>query len=178
MKLSPERLQSLNVVVSRAVSKVAEWLGEEHTQKGGYFRLFLLASPTEGHVGLEQLYEAWVGGHSNREKKAKYQVLSFEKAIRLAQEAAEHPSVVSSFQANRNTLKNLFGGTIRVRCVLTEFGSRPVWLVFSFSGLPEFGDETAMLLSATNLSWQADKDDIDYVIQASENGLARQILAA
>ena len=91
------------------------------------------------------------------EKAGKYLSFCQEKAKRLA----EHPDHLSSWES-RNPEKEQWGGAVRVG----EF-------IFSFSGLPEMGDEAVMLAVAD--SHYVDTKDVtatlNKIAERSNNGL-------
>jgi hypothetical protein len=171
-RLSSAAKKHLIVTVNKAVKKVAKRLGGEHRDKGGYFRLFALPSDRAGYLGLEQLYEGWVGGTSNRASgKKKYQVVSFEKAIRLAQQAQVNGHV-SSWQSEDQG-KGLFGGAVLLACRVGNWAE--CYFIFSFSGLPWKGDEAAMLLT-TYLEYALGRKHLRTIARISNNEVAEAML--
>jgi hypothetical protein len=161
-KSTSERLVK---AANRAVREAARSLGGEHVHKGGYFRLFTLMNPQAGHERLVQLYEGWAGGQSNRENYAKYHTFSFEKALRLAQMHKAHGHV-SSWQS-RDVSQALFGGAVLLYCDLDKRGAKQAYFVLSFSGLPELGDEAAVLRTA-HLMWHV-RSNMRDIVDASDN---------
>ena len=100
---------------------VPEWEGKT----GGYF---CLADAGTGNP----LFEPALIGTVPQEKKEKYLAFCQEKAKRLA----NHPEHEASWES-RNEEANEWGGALRIGT-----------LIFSFSGLPEWGDEALMLILA------------------------------
>lgn len=117
--------------VKHAVRRVVAHLNDPNRQ-GGYF--CLVDKGGKGNpLGLPTLILGI--GTVPAEKGLKYLAFAQEKAHRLA----EHPEHQSSWQS-RNEGAEQWGGAI---------AAGPY--VFSFSGLPEHGDEAAMLLAADEL---------------------------
>ncbi len=162
---------------SNAVFAVTKELGEGHEGKGGYFRLFSLPALEAGPSELIPMYEGWIGGTSNKEgKEQKYRNLSYEKALRLAMNAKHYRSFLSSW-TGRNVTLDQYGGAVLLECnpSNSDFGGW-VWLIFSFSGLPELADEAAMLKTAQTLNWDVNPNHMVEIIKKSNNELAGKLL--
>lgn len=124
--------------VSRAVKQLLLWgprqidtrtIGSWLYRDGGYF---CLLSKTSG----KPLFIALIG-KVHEEKADKYLKLAQEKAIRL-HDLHGRKKHLSSWQSREPENKR-YGGAI--------IGDHYIW---SFSGLPEEGDEAAMLVAAQN----------------------------
>lgn len=178
-ELSKTTQQSLYKAVDQSVKEAASACGTDHAKKGGYFRLYML--PVGGlYYDLVSMESVWVGGSANKDKRPKYEIISLEKAIRLVQHI-DHFNHKTSWES-RNDQKGLYGGAVFLDCEVEEFfptfGRRQVsQLVFSFSGLPEVGDETAMLMTARRIKeWRVSNDQISQILIRSKNHLARRLL--
>ncbi|MEK7093109.1 MAG: hypothetical protein AAB927_01355 [Patescibacteria group bacterium] len=168
--LSVDTLKMLHDMASLAVSHIVrERLGEEHQGRGGYFRAFLLREPRD-YKNMVPLYESWLAGSANLDRASLYWVCSIEKPIRLSQNV--HLGHVSSFQSR--VPDQLYAGAIMFRCVIPELGSERVWVIFSFSGLPEMADEASMVIAAEHMNergWKVDFDDLKKIIDTSKNSV-------
>lgn len=129
-------------VASEAVGLVIEYLdreaGQPQERRGGYF-CYVAATP----AGASLLVHAKIGLVCSK-KEDKYRAFSLEKAARLA----GRPGDRSSWQT-RDEAHDQYGGAIRCKSTLG---------ILSFSGLPEHGDEAAMLLVAIRLGDLAPHD--------------------
>ena len=162
-------------IADGTIREVAHLAGEEHAQKGGYFRLFYLP-PNGWYYDMIELSSLWLGGGSNKDKLSKYELVSMEKAIRLAQRTESHADI-SSWQS-RAPQHGLYGGAVRLACKVDEIGAEPSQLIFSFSGLPEEADEAAMTMTARRMkSWRVSSVFIDPIIKISNNAILRQMFA-
>ncbi len=180
MEFSPKTYHRFSVAAFNAVIRVIEALvAQGHTgeaNKGGYCRLFRLEKLGGGPESLVPVFEGWVGGEANIERIKKYEILSFEKAVRLVTGLADDGGmVVSSFQYRRDPNRGRYGGAILLQASLEE-GSDQVWLILSFSGLPELADEATMLLLASTM-WTINTNVASKVIRASGNCMAESLLA-
>ncbi|MEK7505728.1 MAG: hypothetical protein AAB597_02445 [Patescibacteria group bacterium] len=166
-RMTANKRKSILSGARNAVSKVIEKLGMSEEGKGGYFRLFHLENPKEGYIGLNLVCEGWVGGHSNAPKMRKYWIVSMEKAIRLATKAALYGDSASG--QSKDESKDHYAGAILVRCIPDE-DSDPVWLIFSFSGLPAQADEAVTI--ATSAHMAVNVDEVRKLVELTQNELA------
>ncbi len=175
-KIPAEVGEELLKAASTAVQTVARACGEEHANKGGFFRFLLV--PYEGckFFELEPLVEGWAGGTSNQSNIAQYYHLSMEKAHRLGRNTL----CLSSFESERDPEKCQFGGAIRTPCWVDGINDDAAnYYISSFSGLPEEGDEAAMLLTMKLMEWMPPYYPItEMIIDRSNNQLARELLAS
>lgn len=128
---SNEVLDIISVVLVAVGRVVAEL--DDPKERGGYF---CLAERIGNPTALPTLTLGI--GTVPAEKGPKYLALAQEKARRLAEHAYEH---TSSWQS-RSPEESRWGGAIVAGHYL-----------FSFSGLPEIADETAMLITAMELEY-------------------------
>jgi len=174
----------LNEMASLSVSHVVrDLLGEAHHGKGAYFRAFLFKDSgvtSPDYRDLVPLYDSWVGGDANRDRESLFQMCSFEKPVRLANNFSVNQHV-SSYQSRVHD--QFYAGAIMFHCVIPELGTEPLRIVFSFSGLPEMGDEAASLLTAERMhlrcDWQVKLSDLTMILKISNNSIYRgQLMAA
>lgn len=120
---------NIYLAADAAVRKVIEEIDDPNRQ-GGFFRL----TPVHDNPHSHPLMVAMIGQVLS-DKAEKYIEFTKEKTLRLR----AHPKHSSSWQS-RNPDEGKWGGAILAtnyaRCIL------------AFSGLPELGDEAAMLLAA------------------------------
>lgn len=179
--LSVETQKTLHDMASLAVSFVVnELLSEAHQGKGAYYRAFVFRddqSSSPDYRDLVPIYDSWVVGEANRDRESVYQMCSFEKAVRTVNNfGVGH---VSSYQSRIDN--KLFVGAIMFRCIIPELGEKPVWVVFSISGLPEMGDEAAALITAEHMNlrgWTVNIDDLRKVVKISANSVYKGTLTA
>jgi len=117
-----------------AVNMIIKTFGQDEgweRRGGGYFCL------ADGVTGFPLLI--FPIGIMPEEKVVKYLAFCQEKAKRLA----KHSDHMSSWES-RNPDENQWGGAIKIED-----------LIYSFSGLPELGDEAAMLGCATAIRVQS-----------------------
>ncbi len=175
LNLKPETLTAFRAVIESAVDTVAQRLGDEHRHKGVYARLYVLRSHQPPAGNLLQIFGAWVGGNSNIKKSSRCRELSKEKGFRLAESFIDNNESISSYET-RDEARNQWGGAILLDCWVREFNPGPSHLIFTCSGLPELGDEAAMLLTSTNMPWGVGLREIQDIVQVSKNGLACELL--
>ncbi|MEK7554943.1 MAG: hypothetical protein AAB518_03100 [Patescibacteria group bacterium] len=127
-----ERLAGLLNRVETVVKATVERLADS-AQEGGYFCLLeeTVSDLEEPVCAFVLICNIRIGSPANH-KSVKYSKLAYEKAVRLA----AYPDHLSSFQS-RNAYLDRYGGAIRT-----------MRHIFSFSGLPELEDESAMLTVA------------------------------
>ncbi|GEM_PF-1852589 len=181
-----ERIRALvREAAKSAIKTVLGSFGSEHSDKGAYIRVYHLPNLGESYIGLIELFAAWIGGGANDNKLDKYIIVSVEKAIRLARNTGNpipfsylggHLSSWESRDQMCARFRDKFGGATLVRCLVQELGPDPTHLLFSVSGLTEIGDEAVALLTAINLPWQVNMDDIHGIVAKSGNFLVKREL--
>lgn len=179
-KLSPVALVGLEIEVEKAIRTVAQDCGGEHAKKGGYYRINFFPAWNAKFYEMIEFVGSWGGGTLNYISWNKYKNLSMEKAHRLGRHvAAGH---VSSYTADRNPEEFRYGGAVLLSCQIPGYGRGPALIIWSMSGLPEQGDETAMLLAAKNMTakdewpWRISEEDFCKVVAASKNEQAVRLL--
>ncbi|MEK7614657.1 MAG: hypothetical protein AAB428_03260 [Patescibacteria group bacterium] len=175
--ISYTNLDRIKILVREAAEKAIRTvrmnLGDKYAGSGAYIRAYRLPSVSEGYIGLNELFAAWIGGYANDDKLDMYIIVSVEKAIRLAT-YAQASGHVSSWESRDTTAKNKYGGAILIHCLVPELGTEPTNLIFTVSGLSEHGDEAVAILTALNLPWQA--NGVPEIIEKSNNNLARRLI--
>lgn len=179
LSLSPEAARKLLRTAGDAVQYViAHWLDRIHDGKGGVFHAYLFRNqPDADYRDLYQLTMGWIVGFANTGRKQLYVVCAPEKAMRLANHRQD--GHVSSFQSR--TLGKTFSGAILFQVVIPEFGEEPIWMVLSFSGLPETADEAAMVLTAYRMrehGWQINVDSLRAILAISHNDVFKMDMSA
>ena len=162
-------IESIISAVDQSVRRVIEVLreqGQDGGREGGYFSLAVAPG--------FHLFSYLVGEVVDIEKAERYARLSREKADRLIRNF--HRGHISSWQS-RDLEHESYGGAVKVEIPLRLVGPdtrlpENISGVFSFSGLPESGDEAAMLLAAHRMKFNIETVE---VIAVSANEVARQI---
>lgn len=168
--MAPKRLKSnTRDSIEHAAREAVESVGQiQPTEmgKGGYYRLYHLASPADGLAGLIPVMpKVWLGGKANWEKAGKYEVLSAEKAIRLGMTQLVHRHIASFQSANEELAQ--YQGAVLVRAKFPEITGQSFGLfISSFSGLPARFDEQVALYA---LGRFVDRESIGDVIKATKN---------
>ncbi len=141
-------LVDIATAVNEAVGAVLAHL-DDPTRQGG---VFCFARP--GCSETDFVQGSWmVREIVDMGKAPKYERFAREKAMRLDR----HPDDLSSW-GSRNEAEKQYGGAIRVA---NEY-------LFSFSGLPEHGDEAAMLFAGLRLEF-IDRDYARRIASISSN---------
>lgn len=133
--------EAVNLTIQKFQEANDNWAGG----MGGYLCI------ADGKNGLPIL--VMLIGEVPLGKAPKYLEFCQEKAGRLA----GHPNHESSWES-RNEEKNRWGGAIRFRD-----------LILSFSGLPELGDEAAMLRAAEDVDGHKFSDIAERIAKRSKN---------
>jgi len=147
--------------VQTSVERVVNYLGNDAGgRSGGYFRMWL--------VNEDDLLVPicnFLVGEVDGDKFEKYHFISNEKGMRLARNLKH--GHVSSWQS-RNPDNDEYGGAIYF---IIKLGDESFRVIFSFSGLPEKGDEAAMIMAANDMD-QLRLPACSKIIDASENDIA------
>lgn len=173
--LTTDMERELVLSLDASVKEADALLQDNEQGKGGRFRLFLLKSPFRGHVDLECVFESpWVGGDTNRGNEAKYNVYTWEKAIRLAQMYALHRHASSAQSADPSL--ELWDGASLVRVIMKKVG--PLTLIPSVSGWPEKADAAIGLRTVQRAPiWRCGRSSFETAVAAGKNGFAEKLLS-
>ncbi len=124
--------------------------------KGAIIRLFHLSDQSAGMSGLTELWFSWIGGRANEDRRSKYEVFSFEKALRTALNY-QQLGHVSSFESVRRDAYQYQGAAL-VECMVPELNQSGLsTLIVSVSGLAALNDQRTGLLTLELMDWKAEK---------------------
>lgn len=173
MRLLSELKRSLRWAdVQDALEATVKQMGEAGGgRSSGFFRAFLLETLGDFTTLIPLYKEFHHIGVIPHAKMSRYRIVSLEKVIRLAKNSGGAKGDVSSFQS-RNLSQNEYGGAI---LVIVEIEGEIFYLIFSFSGLPEKGDEALCLLVASKLPWPTKNWVKLAIIETSDNEIARAL---
>jgi hypothetical protein len=175
LNIEPNFFSELGMMASFSLQntlKALKQTGQPTDRLGGYLHLAFRSLPGLAPEEPLPFFSGFIG-EVNVEKLPQYQSNATEKVGRLF----KNPTHVSSWQSRDEEKQHLGGGirfTVAVSSILSGGSSdQDIPCLGAFSGLPEHGDETLLLLlMRKQFVWRAENSKI---IDASDNAIARHL---